>query len=308
MKRLLVIPFLLLCVLGVRAQMIISPYMPYDQEGMTENNARLMENRLSQIINDSGLLSADGSRFVLTMNWNVVDKEVLGTAPTKVMYRLEAGMYIGDGMTGNKFASTVIPLKGAGNNEAKAIVNAMRGISANRPEIEQLIKKGVQQIIAYYESNKREIMTQVKTMMGMHDYEGAMFTLYQIPMECSYYQEAQGMLVKAYKGYVDTSAAELLQRARALWAASPSQENAEAVMALVGDIDPSSSSYGAAQSFMKEVKSRVTKLDDQDRAEVFKEWAHERSMDKAHLQAVREICLAYAKNQPKVVYNVHSWW
>ena len=308
MKRLLVIPFLLLCVLGVRAQMIISPYMPYDQEGMTENNARLMENRLSQIINDSGLLSADGSRFVLTMNWNVVDKEVLGTAPTKVMYRLEAGMYIGDGMTGNKFASTVIPLKGAGNNEAKAIVNAMRGISANRPEIEQLIKKGVQQIIAYYESNKREIMTQVKTMMGMHDYEGAMFTLYQIPMECSYYQEAQGMLVKAYKGYVDTSAAELLQRARALWAASPSQENAEAVMALVGDIDPSSSSYGAAQSFMKEVKSRVTKLDDQDRAEVFKEWAHERSMDKAHMQAVREICLAYAKNQPKVVYNVHSWW
>lgn len=308
MKRLLVIPFLLLCVLGVRAQMIISPYMPYDQEGMTENNARLMENRLSQIINDSGLLSADGSRFVLTMNWNVVDKEVLGTAPTKVMYRLEAGMYIGDGMTGNKFASTVIPLKGAGNNEAKAIVNAMRGISANRPEIEQLIKKGVQQIIAYYESNKREIMTQVKTMMGMHDYEGAMFTLYQIPMECSYYQEAQGMLVKAYKGYVDTSAAELLQRARALWAASPSQENAEAVMALVGDIDPSSSSYAAAQSFMKEVKSRVTKLDDQDRAEVFKEWAHERSMDKAHMQAVREICLAYAKNQPKVVYNVHSWW
>lgn len=308
MKRLLAIPFLLLSVLGIRAQMIVSPYMPYDQEGMTQNNARLMENRLAQIINDSGLLSADCSRFVLTMNWNVVDKEVLGTAPTKVVYRLEAGMYIGDGMTGNKFASTVIPLKGAGNNEAKAIVNAMRGLSANRPEIAQLINKGVQQIIAYYENNKREIMTQVKTMMGMHDYEGAMFTLYQIPKECSYYQEAQSMLVKAYKGYVDTSAAELLQRARALWAASPSQENAELVMALVGDIDPSSSSYGAAQSFMKEVKSRVTKLDDQDRSEIYKQMAHERSMDKAHIQAVREICLAYAKNQPKVVYNIGSWW
>lgn len=308
MKRLIVIPIFLLCVLGIRAQMIVTPYMPYDQEGMTVNNARLMENRLAQIINDSGLLSAESSRFILTMNWNVVDKEVLSTAPTKVMYRLEAGMYIGDGMTGNKFASTVIPLKGAGNNEAKAIVNAMRGLSANRPEIEQLIKKGVQQILAYYESHKREIMTSVKTMMGMHDYEGAMFTLYQIPMECSYYQEAQSMLIPAYKGMVNTQAAELLQRARALWAASPSQENAEAVMALVGDIDPTSSSYNAAQSFMKEVKGRVSKLDDQDRAEVFKELAHERSMDKAHMQAVREICLAYAKNQPKVVYNIGSWW
>ena len=308
MKRLIVIPILLLCVLGIRAQMIVSPYMPWDQEGMTENNARLMENRLAQIINDSGLLSADCSRFLLTMNWNVVDKEVLSTAPTKVVYRLEAGVYMGDGMTGNKFASTVIPLKGVGNSEAKAIVNAMRGLSASRPEIAQVIKKGVQQILAYYESHKREIMTSVKTMMGMHDYEGDMFALYQIPMECSYYQEAQGMLVTAYKGMVNNDAAVLLQRARALWAASPSQENAEAVMALVGDIDPSSSSYNAAQSFMKEVKGRVSKLDDQDRAEVFKELAHERSMDKAHMQAVREICLAYAKNQPKVVYNIGSWW
>lgn len=308
MKKLFAISLLLMCVLGLQAQMIVSPYIPYDQEGMTINNARLMENRLSQIINQSGLLSAEGSRFVLTMNWNVVSKEVVSSAPTVVAYSLEAGMYIGDGMTGNKFASTVIPLKGAGNSEAKAIVSAMKGLNANRPEIEQLIKKGVQQILAYYESHKREIMTSVKTMMGMHDYEGAMFTLYQIPMECSYYQEAQSMLIPAYKGMVNTQAAELLQRARALWAASPSQENAEAVMALVGDIDPSSSSYNAAQSFMKEVKGRVSKLDDQDRAEVFKELAHERSMDKAHMQAVREICLAYAKNQPKVVYNIGSWW
>lgn len=308
MKKLFAISLLLMCVLGLQAQMIVSPYIPYDQEGMTINNARLMENRLSQIINQSGLLSAEGSRFVLTMNWNVVSKEVVSSAPTVVAYSLEAGMYIGDGMTGNKFASTVIPLKGAGNSEAKAIVSAMKGLNANRPEIEQLIKKGVQQILAYYESHKREIMTSVKTMMGMHDYEGAMFTLYQIPMECSYYQEAQSMLIPAYKGMVNTQAAESLQRARALWAASPSQENAEAVMALVGDIDPTSSSYNAAQSFMKEVKSRVSKLDDQDRAEVFKELAHERSMDKAHMQAVREICLAYAKNQPKVVYNIGSWW
>ena len=257
------------------------------------------------------VLAEEGGDEKINMNWNVVDKEVLGTAPTKVMYRLEAGMYIGDGMTGNKFASTVIPLKGAGNNEAKAIVNAMRGLNANRPEIEQMIKKGVQQIIAYSESNKREIMTQVKTMMNMHNYDEALFTLYQIPMECSYYQEAQAMLVTAYKGQVNTNAAEQLQRARALWAASPSQENAEAVMALVGDIDPSSSSYAGAQALMKEVKGRVTKLDDQDRAEVYKAMAHERSMDKARLQAVRDVCVAYAKNQPRVVYNtriIRTWW
>lgn len=308
MKRVLVIPFMLIMVLCIRAQMIISPYMPYDQEGMTQNNAKLLENRLGAIINDYGCLSAEGGRFILTMNWNVIDKEVIGSGPTVVMYKLEVGLYLGDGMTGNKFASTSFTLKGAGNNEAKAIINAMKGFGAHRSEIGSMIEKGTEQIIAYYEANKRNILTSARTMMSMHNYDEALFTLYQIPMQCSYYKEAQSMINQAYKGQVNTNAAEQLQRARAMWAASPSRENADMVMALVGDIDPSSSSFAGAQALIKEVKGRTTRLDNEDRAEWHRQAAHERSMDRARVQAVRDVCVAYAKSQPRVIYNIRTWW
>jgi len=311
MKRLLGLTVVMLCMLGVRAQMMVTPYLPEDMEGMTANNLKLLENRLGSIISQNGMLSAEGSRFILTMNWNVLEKEVIGSGPTVIMYKLEVGLCLGDGMTGTKYASTTLSLKGAGNDEAKAVMKAMNGINAHKAEIGRLVKEGTDRIIEYYESNKSQILTSVKAMMNQKSYEEALWTLSQIPQEVSYYAEAQDMMVQAYRAQVNTNAAQQLQRARALWAASPSRENADAVMALVGDIDPSSSSYAGAQALMKEVKGRVKGLDDADRAEMMRQNAHERSMDRARINAVRDIAVAYAKSRPRVVYNtriIRTWW
>lgn len=311
MKRLLGLSLVMMCVLAVRAQLMVSPYLPEDMEGLTANNIKLLENRLGSIISQNGMLSAEGSRFILTMNWNVLEKEVISSGPTVVVYKLEVGLFLGDGMTGTKYASTTMTLKGAGNDEAKAVLKAMNGINAHKAEIGRLVKEGTSRIIAYYESNKNQIMTSAKSMMNQNNYEEAMWILSQIPQEVSYYAEAQKMMVQAYRSQVNTNAAEQLQRARALWVASPSRENAEAVMALVGDIDPSSSSYAGAQSLMKEVKGRVKGLDDADRAEIMRQNAHERSMDRARINAVRDIAVAYAKSRPRVIYNtriIRTWW
>lgn len=311
MKRLLGLFVIILCTLAVRAQIIVSPYLPDDMEGLTANNIRLLENRLGSIISQNGMLSAEGSRFILAMNWNVLEKEVINSGPTVIIYKLEVGLCIGDGMTGTKYASTTLSLKGAGNDEAKAVLKAMNGMNAYKSEIGRLVKEGTSRIIAYYESNKSQILTSAKTMMNQKNYEEAMWTLSQVPQEVSYYAEAQKMLVQSYRSQVNTNAAEQLQRARALWAASPSRENADAVMALVGDIDPSSSSYAGAQSLMKEVKGRVKGLDDADRAEAMRQNAHERSMDRARINAVRDIAVAYAKSRPRVIYNtriIRTWW
>lgn len=311
MKRLFGLFVIILCTLAVRAQIVVSPYLPDDMEGLTANNIQLLENRLGSIISQNGMISAESSRFILAMNWNVLEKEVINSGPTVIMYKLEVGLCIGDGMTGTKYASTTLSLKGAGNDEAKAVLKAMNGINAYRAEISRLVKEGTSRIITYYESNRSQILTSAKTMMNQKNYEEAMWTLSQVPQEVSYYAEAQKMMVQAYRSQVNTNAAEQLQRARALWAASPSRENADAVMALVGDIDPSSSSYAGSQSLIKEVKGRVKGLDDADRAEAMRQNAHERNMDRARINAVRDIAVAYAKSRPRVIYNtriIRTWW
>jgi len=61
MKKLIGLCLVMMCVLTVRAQIIVSPYLPEDMEGLTANNAKLLENRLGTIISQNGMLSADGS-------------------------------------------------------------------------------------------------------------------------------------------------------------------------------------------------------------------------------------------------------
>jgi len=310
MKRIVAILVLISSTVIMSAQMMVSPYIPEDMEGVTSNNVKTLENRLATIISQNGMISAAGSRFILTMNWTVLDKEVIASGPTVIMYKLDVTFALGDGMTGTKYSSATIPLKGAGNNEAKAILSALKGISVHNAEIGNLVKQGTKRIIEYYENNHNQIMTSVKSMISQKNYEEALWTLAQIPQEVSYYSEAQGIMTQAYKAQVNTNAAQQLQRARALWAASPSRENADAVMALIEDIDTSSGSYSGAKALMNEVKSRVKSLDDSDRAEEIRRNNHERNMEQARINAVKDIAIAYANSRPKVVYNtkiIHRW-
>ena len=301
---------LCLCIIA-NAQFIVSPYMPSSNEGLSANNAGLIKSRLGSIINQNGLISAEGGRFILTMNWHVVDKEIVGSGPTVIMYRLEVALALGDGMTGTKYASTVFTLKGAGNNEAKAVVNALKGMKAHNAEISKMITEGTKRIVAYYEKNRQKILAEARSQMNQGNYADALFTLAQIPMEVSYFSEVQRMMGPCYRKLVNQDAARQLQKAKALWAASPSQENAYAVMAIAGEIDPSSNSYSGAQSLIADVKKRVKFLDDQDRADILREEAYEHELEMAQLQAYRDIAIEEARNQPTEIYNtttISTWW
>lgn len=296
MRKLFILSLLIVCTVALHAQTFVSPYFPEDMEGLSENNRNLLKNRLAQIINQNGMVSADETRFILTMNWNILDKEIVGSAPTVIVYKLEVNVAFGDGMTGNKYASTSFTMKGAGDTEAKAVLNAMKNLSAHKDAISQMLNKGTQQVSAYYESNKKDILGMAKSMISQGQYDACMVELAQVPEGTSYYTEAQAMLAKAYKGYVNQNAAQQLQEARAAWAASPTRENAEDVMALVADIDASSSSYSGAQAFIKEVNSRVTRLDNEDRAEETRITEHLLGMDTARNRAARKVATKSAKS------------
>lgn len=320
MKKVFVLLVVCMCALFGRAQMFITPYIP-DGYGMTENNIDLLENRLGSIITQNGMISSEDSRFVLTMNWNVLDKEIIGSAPTVIVYHIEANIALGDGVTGTKYASTTFSMKGAGDNEAKALLNAMKGINGRREDVARVLAVGTQRMMEYFESNRKTILAEVKAMISQGRYDEAVYTLAQIPQEVSYYSEVQSMMGRAYTGYVNQNAAGQLQQARALWAASPSQENAINVMALVVDIDPSSSSYADAQALINDVKNRVTTLDNEDRSEARRIIEHEYGIDTARTQAARNVAVSRARRgstpqkkatkQKTVNYNkkaVKMWW
>lgn len=291
------------------AQPMVTPFIPDDVEGVSDNNRSLLINKLGSILSANGMITVENPvRFVLVMRWDILDKQVLGTAPTTVAYDLNVTFILGDGMMGTKYSSCTFRAKGVGNNEVSAIRNAVRGIDNRSEQICDMVEKGHRQIVRYYEQNSNNIIAYAQGLIKQQDYEGAVSTLYQIPAECSAYGKAQTLIAKAYQSSIDNSSAAALAKAEAAWAADPTPENAGNVASMLDDVNPSSKSYAASRKFIQTVRSRVQSVNDDIRNEEKRQAAHERNMEKSRLNAARDIAIAYAKRKPAVVYKFYGWW
>ena len=308
-KALVAALMLLFMASATKAQVMVTPYIPDDVEGVNDNTRNLLMSKMGTILSDNGMIAVENPvRFVLVMRWDVLNKQVLGTAPTTVAYDLNVTFIMGDGMMGTKYSSCSYRAKGVGRNEVQAIRNAFKAINTKSEEIGNMIERGHKEIVRYYEKNSKNILTYVQGLMAQQDYEGAIATLYQIPAECSYYGKAQTLISQVSKKQIDKESAQVLSEAEGAWAADPSPENAQNVVDMLGQVNPLSSSYASAKKLTATIRSRVQGINDDIRAEEKRAAAHERDMEKAKVNAARDIAVEYAKNQKPVVYNLVYWW
>ncbi len=310
MKKIFLSLFALLAfAVGASAQILVTPYVDENMEGVTQNTRNLMTNKVSSILSTNGFeVGGHSGRFVLGVHWDILDKEVIPGPPTKVSYKLQVSFCLGDGETGTKFAATSFEVAGVGSTEEQAVRNAVRKIGNKAPQITEMVATAKNRIIEYYDTNGPAIIASAKSLIAQREYNAAIGTLYLIPMGCKHYDTAQQMMTTAYMDYINTTSASALAEAQAAWSADPSEANAQRVMDLLSGVDPASSSAAGAASLRKSVYSRVKSLAD---AEI----AHQRKMDqqqinleKQRINAVRDVAVAYAKNQPRVIYKVHHWW
>lgn len=299
----------MLTVCKANAQIMVTPYIPDDVEGISDNTRNLLTSKLGSILSSNGMITVENPvRFVLVMRWDVLDKQVLPSAPTTVAYDLQVTFIMGDGMLGTKYSSCSMRARGVGGNELAAIRNAVSGISNKAKAICDMVEEGHKQIVDYYDKNSDNILTYARGLIKQQKYDEAIYTLYQIPTECSAYDNAQALIGTAYQTMIDKESAEALASAEACWAANPTSGNVSAVAELLQGVNPQSSSAAAAKKLVNNMKVRVQDVEDRMMAEASKAAAHERSMEKARLNAVKETAIAYASHQPKVVYRLGGWW
>lgn len=300
---------IMLAAVNANAQIMVTPHIPDDVEGITDNTRNLLANKLGSILSGNGMITVDNPvRFVLVMRWDVLEKQVLPTAPTTVAYDLQVTFIMGDGMLGTKYSSCSIRAKGVGRNEEAAIRNAVSGIGNKADAICDMVEKGHKQIVDYYNKNINNLLTHAQGLIKQQMYDEAVYTLYQIPTECSGYNKAQDMIGKAFQAKIDKESAEALASAEATWASNPTSENADAVAEMLEGVNPLSSSAADAKKLVSSMKTRIQSIDDKMIAEASKAAAHERDMEKARVNAIKDVALAYASHQPAVTYNFRGWW
>ena len=308
--------------LNTFAQIQLTPYVSATTGGVDENNSAVIENRLRTLISQSGMESGYGTRFILAVKVNLLDRYIAPGAPPRIGQKMMVTLAIGDAESGTCFGSCTQEVKGLGETEQAAMLSGFKNIRMN-PELKQLVAESKQRILDYYNQNGPAVIQRAQSLMSKQDYEGAIAELAAIPQECTSFPKASSLMLKVYKENINHDASQMLAEARAIWAADPNPgESAEQALAILGQINTSATCYNQAQALVKQIQARAKQVTDRQYADEQAQAKHERemevrrlnaasSLEKARIKACRDVAVAYCKNRPRVVYRttvINRWW
>lgn len=164
------------------SNIVITPYLESQIESITPIVQKNLTNKLNQIVTLNGLGGdRENSRFVITSNINVLEKNITPTAPPMVAITLDISFYIGDGVEGNLYAVHSITTKGVGTNDTKAYTMALNAIKPKNSEYAEFISDAKTKIVQYYESKCGEIITESKNKSSRGLYDEAIHQLLEVP-------------------------------------------------------------------------------------------------------------------------------
>ncbi|MBS3738253.1 hypothetical protein [Mesohalobacter halotolerans] len=323
MKNILII--LVICVLGFsvsKAQnnlekiddlgrIAIVPYVANQVENIPLSAKNNLQSKMAQILTANGIAGSTNynSRFIITPNVSVLSKDVVAGAPPKVALVLEVAFYIGDGVSGTKFGSTAITVKGVGRNENKAYLSAFKNISSSNSQIKNLVDKAKEQILAYYNDGCDFIIKEAESLTKQNKFDEALFSLTSVPFvskEC--FNKAQDMAADVYKQKINRDCDILLNMANNAWNSGQNYEAAKKAGFYLNQIEPDSKCYSKVKGIANTIQKGVKKNTDREWNFIENQQKFSAEVEKNRLLISKEIALAYANNQPETIYNIKGWW
>lgn len=300
----------LICILGmsllcsfaqdcvIALQPIVTPsadgnYFPQVESYLT--------NRLRGLtIGGAGVSSLDNNQFALAATYDIIDKQIITGAPTKVVYNLSVSLFVVDLKANNIYSTFETELKGVGDNETKALINSFKAINKGNGNIKKFIAEGTSKIVDYYNNNYQKIIAKAKSDAAMKNFDTAIYALMCIPECSSGYNAALETLPIIYQQFVDQHCNENLAQARAAWYASPNSDGASIAGVYLSEIYPDAACYQEAQQLFQEIRKQMG----EEWKFMMKQYDDAIAIERQRLDMMRDIAIEYAKNQPKETINI----
>ena len=276
--------------------------IPEQAEDVPSAARSYLANTLTKVAVDNGLAaSGDYAQFLITPQFSVLSKQILPGPPRSFIYEFDITLYIGDYLGEKVFASTSKTIKGVGENETKAYINAVRNINPKAQDIQSFVSEGKNKIITYYDNNYQTIIKKAQALATQKQFEEAMFYLMAVP-ECSRGFEATMKVAgTVYQQYIDDLCNRNFARARAVWAAQQNRDGAAEAGEYLSYIYPDAKCYGDAMALHREIKSRIGEEWDF----VMRYYNDQVSLEQQRINAWKEVGVAYGRNQQPVTTSVY---
>lgn len=284
----------------------VTAFVPKQTEAIPPTAQKAFENKINQMVSANGMGCLSNSRFAIIPKITIVDKQVQASVPPMIVMNMDITYYFGDVETGNVFGNVTKSYKGIGQNDTKAYMSAISNVKTKDPEIVELLEVGKQKVIDYYEKMSDQIIKSAMTTADMGDYNAAIFALMQIPEVCPSYSKALDAATAIFQKKIDQEGAKLYNEAYTLWSSQQNYEGAEQACTILAKIDPLCSSASKAVALSDNIAKRVREIDKREWDFVLKQEQHEVDLQKAVINATKEVAKAEA-SRPVYNYNV-VWW
>lgn len=284
--------------------MHVAVIAPDDTDSPSSLN-RLFCQRLTAALSHDGVTADEYyGQFYLTGRFADVYKEHLPGPPAQVAIVTVLTLAVAD-IEGNKvFATEEFELKGVGNSEQRAYINALSNITGKNDKLRNFIDRAKQKTIQYFDKNYKQLLAKARTAAGQNNYEQAMYYASLIPQCSAGYSAAEHELLMYYQADIDREGEKLLGEAERAFASDPNRTGAEKAFAYIRRIDPSSKAYAKAQNLVKEIKKQVKVEYD---FEVHEKYKDDLDLRKRRIDAARQIGVAYG-NGPKHNNSTNILW
>lgn len=274
---------------------------PQDKTIPQAASEQLFSKLCSAISTNDVYANEDYSRFFVTAKMTPLYKETIPGPPVNTVVSISVTFYLGDYAGEKVFTTQVLNLKGVGNSEERAYINALRNIKADNAKIKKLIVTGKTKIIDYYNRNFETIVAKARQCASMKKDEEALFYITSIPECCNRYEEASQLTLIYYKQYIDNNCRKLVNQARTAWMQNPDSTGAAEVADYLNRIDPDAACYNEAMSLYKEVKEKIK---DDWTFEMRKKYSDAISIEKEKIETAKAIGVAYGNGQKEQTTNL----
>ena len=269
-------------------------------------------NKLTQIVTKNGLAGDSfDPRFIITANMVELSHDVTATTPPMQALTLTPTVYIGDAATGTLYATCALdPVKGAGTNETKAYMQAVKMLRADTPAVKQFIETGKKRIVEWYNTQIDFLISEANALAGQDKYDEAIALLFTVPEVCKEaFDKAMRAAEQIFQQKIDIEGAYLLNMATHTWNANQSWSGANEAAGYLSQIHPLSSAVQGGMVLSQTIAARVKELDNREWSFAMKQFDASVSLERARIEAMGEIGKAMAK-RPVNYYNMNSfgWW
>lgn len=269
---------------------------------ISESTAKAVANRLMRALSTGGTVADENyGQLYMSADFSHLYTETLAGPPIQEVVHTQMTVYVAD-IFGNKvFDSETFDLRGVGTSQQRAFINALSALNGNNKKLSDFVGRAKQKTLKYFDNNYKSLLQKAERAASMRDYDQALYYTTLIPECCKGYSEASAATLRYFKAYNDFRGTQLLNQAKAEFAASPNPEGARKAYALLALIDPDSSAYGAAMKFAEEVKKRS--LEEYDFVN-HRPYEDAVELKKQYINAAKEVGVAYGKGQRDTTTNI----